>query len=438
MSERAIKIERLGKQYELGRTGEFNLAAKVESAIRAPFQRLFGRPGREPQEVERFWALRDVSFDLAPGQALGLIGANGSGKSTLLKIISGITHPTEGRAVLRGRVGTLLEIGTGFHPELTGRENIFLNGATLGMTRREVERRFDEIVEFSEIPRFLDTPVKRYSSGMYVRLAFAVAAHLEPEILLVDEVLAVGDAKFQRKCAAKMREVAAEDGRTVVFVSHSSPVIRKLCDRVILLDRGRMTMDGPAEEVVDTYLDRLEPVQHGGTSSLDSEIARTGTGEARLKKVSLLDSDENLTDSVGFGEPFTVVLEVEATEPTPPAMFLVGVDTPEGSRVLTSISKAVGKTMALGPGVAEIRARFEAALLPGEYVLDVSIHDDADGTAFDNVERVLRFTARDGSGRDHWPWPTAPGSARPETHWQLSDAGVAAAPRNASTVAQPR
>ncbi len=197
-------------------------------------------------------------------------------------------------------------------------------------------------------------------------------------------------------------------------------------------------MDGPAEEVVDSYLDRIEPVQHGGTSVLSPEVPRTGSGEARLKRVSLLDSEESLTETVGFGEPFTVALEIEAAEPTPPAVFVLGLDTPDGSRVLTSISTAVGKAVTLAPGVVEIRARLETTLLPAEYVLDVSIHDDLDGTAIDNVERVLSFTARNGSGGDRWPWPMAPGSVRPVTGWQLPGAGVAASPRKASTAAQPR
>jgi len=209
--------------------------------------------------VEEFWALKDVSFEVKRGEVLGVIGRNGAGKSTLLKILSRITEPTRGRVTLRGRVASLLEVGTGFHPELTGRENIFLNGAILGMTRAEIKQKFDEIVAFAEVEKFLDTPVKHYSSGMYVRLAFAVAAHLEPEVLIVDEVLAVGDAEFQRKCLGKMEEVSRRGGRTVLFVSHNMGVVTSLCPRVIWLDHGSAERDGSARAVIDDYLQRGAP-----------------------------------------------------------------------------------------------------------------------------------------------------------------------------------
>ena len=217
--------------------------------LQAPLRRL----RRSAPRRSDFWALKDVSFEVPPGEVLGVVGRNGAGKSTLLKVLSRITEPTTGRVELRGRVGSLLEVGTGFHPELTGRENIYLNGAILGMKRREIARKFDEIVAFAEVEQFLDTPVKRYSSGMYMRLAFAVAAHLEPEILLVDEVLAVGDAEFQKKCLGKMGDVAGE-GRTVLFVSHNMGAVQTVCRRALLLDHGRVKMIGPAEEVVAEYL----------------------------------------------------------------------------------------------------------------------------------------------------------------------------------------
>ena len=213
-----------------------------------------GRQVVQGDQIEEFWALKDVSFEVQEGEVLGIIGRNGAGKSTLLKILSRITEPTSGRVTLRGRVASLLEVGTGFHPELTGRENIFLNGAVLGMSRAEIRKKFDEIVAFAEIDKFIDTPVKRYSSGMYVRLAFAVAAHLEPEILIVDEVLAVGDAEFQKKCLGKMNEVSRRDGRTVLFVSHNMEPLLKLCDRGILLNSGQLTEIGPVSEVISAYL----------------------------------------------------------------------------------------------------------------------------------------------------------------------------------------
>ena len=231
-----------------------NFARKAADVVR-------GRQVVQGDEVEEFWALKNVSFEVKQGEVLGIIGRNGAGKSTLLKILSRITEPTEGRVLLRGRVASLLEVGTGFHPELTGRENIFLNGAILGMTQREIRKKFDEIVAFAEVEKFLDTPVKHYSSGMYVRLAFAVAAHLEPEILIVDEVLAVGDAEFQKKCLGKMDEVSRKEGRTVLFVSHNMEIITSLCPTVIWIEKGSVLEHGPAGAVVATYLAQRMPNQ---------------------------------------------------------------------------------------------------------------------------------------------------------------------------------
>src|SRR5215218_1473054 len=242
MAPAAISVESVGKRYVLGETRSTTMVERLAGVARAP-ARLVGRGGaRERSEPEEFWALRDVSLEVEPGSVVGLIGANGAGKSTLLKLLARVTPPSEGRIVLRGRVGSLLEVGTGFHPELTGRENTYLSGAILGMRREEIQRKFDEIVAFAEVERFIDTPVKHFSSGMYTRLAFAVAAHLEPEILLVDEVLAVGDAAFQRRCMGKMNDVAKE-GRTVLFVSHQLPMIRTLCPRALLIAGGRNIMD---------------------------------------------------------------------------------------------------------------------------------------------------------------------------------------------------
>jgi lipopolysaccharide transport system ATP-binding protein len=257
MPETAITIENLGKRYIIGhqRAKGDGMRHAIESAMRAPVAWLRTRRERKLQLVD-FWALKEVCLEIKQGEVIGVIGRNGAGKSTLLKILSRITVPTAGRVVIDGRTASLLEVGTGFHPELTGRENIFLNGAILGMTRAEIIRKFDEIVEFSEIEEFLDTPVKRYSSGMYVRLAFAVAAHLEPEILIVDEVLAVGDAAFQRKCLGKMGSFA-DSGRTVIFVSHNMEAVRSLCQRAIWLKEGRVHQDGKVDEIIETYFNSV-------------------------------------------------------------------------------------------------------------------------------------------------------------------------------------
>jgi lipopolysaccharide transport system ATP-binding protein len=260
MSDTAIAVENLGKLYHIGKEQQRHntLRDALAAGLRAPLGWIRRNGKSDSGEADAIvWALRDISFDVKQGDAVGIIGRNGAGKSTLLKVLSRITEPTDGLAQIRGRVGSLLEVGTGFHPELTGRENIYLNGAILGMRRAEITRKFDEIVAFAEIERFLDTPVKHYSSGMYVRLAFAVAAHLEPEILLVDEVLAVGDLRFQQKCLGKMGEIAGE-GRTVLFVSHNMIAVRSLCSRGFLLESGRLSFDGSPENCISTYISRSE------------------------------------------------------------------------------------------------------------------------------------------------------------------------------------
>jgi lipopolysaccharide transport system ATP-binding protein len=298
---RAIVVDGLGKRYQLGAT------AGARSSYRSLREDVVGafRRDRKRAEARHIWALRNVSFEVAPGERVGVIGRNGAGKSTLLKLLSRITAPTEGRAVINGQVGSLLEVGTGFHPELTGRDNINLAGAILGMRRREIEGKLDEIVDFAGVEQFLDTPVKRYSSGMYLRLAFSVAAHLEPEILLVDEVLAVGDADFQKKCLGRMEEIG-ESGRTVLFVSHSMPSVLRLCDRVILFDQGGVLADGRPRDVIRQYLDS------GLGSSAEREWAdpssAPGDDVCRLRSVRVV-QDGRADEEIDIAKP--VQLEVE-------------------------------------------------------------------------------------------------------------------------------
>ena len=319
-----IEVKGLSKRYKLGVFNAKTLREEAEAFL-SRFSRKKGEGITEKGErvgsslsslhspssapADEFWALRDVSFDVQPGEVIGVIGRNGAGKSTLLKILSRITEPTSGEARIRGRVASLLEVGTGFHPELTGRENIFLNGTILGMTKAEVASKFDEIVEFAEIGKFIDTPVKRYSSGMYVRLAFAVAAHLEPEILIVDEVLAVGDAAFQKKCLGKMEQVSGRDGRTVLFVSHQMAMISNLCSRCVLMEQGRVKLLGPTAEVVQQYL--AEGLDASG-ATLSERKDRQGTGRIKFEEFWLEDAQGKRVTCAATGHPDKLCLSYSA------------------------------------------------------------------------------------------------------------------------------
>jgi len=324
MTDIAIKVENLGKLYRIGQiVGYGTLRESLMNIAYAPFRRLRQHQSTS-HESNYIWALKDVSFEVKRGEAVGIIGRNGSGKTTILKILSRITAPTEGYAEVHGRVGSLLEVGTGFHPELTGRENIYLNGAILGMKRDEVKLRFDEIVAFSEIEKFLDTPVKRYSSGMYIRLAFAVAAHLEPEILIVDEVLSVGDAAFQKKCLGKMKDVTHE-GRTVLFVSHSMPTIENLCKRAVWIDQGHIVRDGLTLEVVANYIDETTKITElrkvGEYQNLGH---RRGSGEVQFTEFRLMNKDGVQTQIFTMGETIRAEVDFQVFKDLEYTMFAFG------------------------------------------------------------------------------------------------------------------
>ena len=340
MSDIAIRVEKLGKQFHIGalRRQRYNtLRDHVASAVAAPFRRagklLRGQATGAAELDETFWALRDISFEVDRGEVVGVIGHNGAGKSTLLKVLSRITEPTIGIAEIHGRVGSLLEVGTGFHPELTGRENIFLNGAILGMARSEIAARFDEIVAFSEVEKFIDTPVKHYSSGMGLRLAFAVAAHLEPEILIVDEVLAVGDAAFQQKCLGKMGEVA-EAGRTVLLVSHNMGAINRLCERAILLSEGELVLDGPTGEVVSAYLSAGRPIVSSWERPQDG--SEQPEGEAILESVRILDEDQVPADVLPFDKGFRIEIVYTLRIPIRGVAVLCAVNNDRGDVIWMS------------------------------------------------------------------------------------------------------
>ncbi|MEW6250725.1 MAG: ABC transporter ATP-binding protein [Planctomycetota bacterium] len=402
MSGPAIRIERLGKAYQIG-LGEAAYPTFREALVRqltAPWRRFRELSGRTRRADEWFWALRDVSFDVPPGEVVGIIGRNGAGKSTLLKILSRITEPTEGQAELRGRVASLLEVGTGFHPELTGRENIYMNGAILGMRKAEIDRKFDDIVAFAEIEKFLDTPVKRYSSGMYVRLAFAVAAHLEPEILVVDEVLAVGDHEFQRKCLGKMREVAAGDGRTVLFVSHNMPAVRSLCRHGVLLERGRIQRLGPAEDCVAEYL----KASSGGALQACVRFRRPGGAPIWMDSATLLCGGVP-SALLPMGETLAIEVEFESTTPLQlPALGIV-ISSVQGERIL-NVNNRYLRSPRFVPGVTAGRVRIELGPVPftgnryyvsfwmGDATQFLDTHVAENAMFFDVVEQDLWGTGK--------------------------------------------
>jgi lipopolysaccharide transport system ATP-binding protein len=364
-AEPIIAVERVGKKYRIQHASQPRYEALrdvIASGVASQWQRLRGRITKT--QVEDFWALRDVSFDVPVGAVLGIIGRNGAGKSTLLKILSRITEPTEGRIVLRGRAASLLEVGTGFHPELTGRENIFLNGSILGMSRAEITRKFDDIVAFAGTERFLDTPVKRYSSGMYVRLAFAVAAHLEPEILIVDEVLAVGDAEFQQKCLGKMGEVA-RSGRTVLFVSHQMAAVQNLCTEALLLEKGKLALRGAVADVIAQYLS-------GAPELMDLSTAnRQGSGAIQFTGVTFKDASGAVVRSFTCGPPATMEIGVRCRATQRAVRVGVGFDDHLGYRVATLATNLVGPDIpSLDQGDHVVRLTVpRMSLAPGRYGL---------------------------------------------------------------------
>ncbi|HEX9986612.1 MAG TPA: ABC transporter ATP-binding protein [Thermoanaerobaculia bacterium] len=376
----SVQVENLSKRYQLG---------SAERNYRTLRDRLAGMFGPKPPAApdrRTLWALRGVNLEIQQGEAIGVIGHNGAGKSTLLKILSRITEPTEGVARLYGRVASLLEVGTGFHPELTGRDNIFLNGAILGMSRAEIRRNFDAIVAFAEVERFLDTAVKHYSSGMYVRLAFAVAAHLTPEILLVDEVLAVGDMEFQRRCLGRMNEVA-RSGRTVFFVSHNLASIEALCARSILMSGGQIVEDGPTAQVLARYT-----TQRTGESMFDLRAFadREGTGHARITGIEILSEDGSApADAVEFGASFRLRMHYEATQRLSGAILGFALLTEKNERVFFTESTDLGKSfeIAVGSASADCLVR-NPNVVPGSYRLEVWINEIA-GVAYADHMRMI-------------------------------------------------
>ncbi len=387
MSQPAILVENLGKRYRIGTLdkGSNTLRESLVEFAKSPFRRIKALAGGTHSEGE-FWAIRNLSFEVQRGDVLGIIGRNGAGKSTLLKLLSRISDPTEGRAVIRGRVASLLEVGTGFHSELSGRENIYLNGAILGMRKSEIDRKFEEIVEFSGVSEFLDTPIKRYSSGMKVRLAFAVAAHLEPEILIIDEVLAVGDADFQAKCLSKMNDVASS-GRTVFFVSHNMAAVEGLCNRALYLEKGRLMSIGPTKEVMTEYL------QKGATFAdnvdLTTHTGRASTNHAGLQFLKMTGSG-GLPGQISIGQDLLFQVTIAPSSQMQHARLAIRILNATGLRVTTCHSEyQLSQTIQItGSTVLQCLMR-NVRFAPGKYTIDIQL--DEHRTCIDKIEGCTGF-----------------------------------------------
>jgi len=384
-----IKAHNVSKAYRIGaqQVGYPTMRDMLAETMRAPLQRL---RRRLVQKNRTIWALNDLSFEIFPGEAVGIVGRNGAGKSTLLKILSRITEPTSGRVELYAKTGSLLEVGTGFHPELTGRENVFLNGAILGMKRKEISRKFDEIVAFAEISKFIDTPVKFYSSGMYVRLAFSVAAHLEPEILIVDEVLAVGDMAFQQKCIQKMREMRART-KAIIFVSHSMISMRALCSRVMLISDGKLKADGSPETVIPIY----ESLQRTDPYDMPETVAR-GLGQIQIKSLRLLDRDRKERNDFEIGEKLVVVVEYEAVERVKDVIAYAAIRCLDDVISIASSTRLEGVPLPElhGPGVIEVELP-ELLVTPDRYIMDFIFYDqNYDYRAYFLGRKRVEFSVR--------------------------------------------
>jgi lipopolysaccharide transport system ATP-binding protein len=364
-----ITVKNISKSYNISHemkasAGNVTFRDAIINTLKKPKELLTGHIMKK----EKFWALKGIDFEINKGEVVGIIGHNGSGKSTLLKILSRIVEPTKGEGIMHGRVASLLEVGTGFHPELTGRENVYFNGSILGMKKKEIDAKFDEIVAFSGVEKFLDTPVKFYSSGMYVRLAFAVAAHLDPDILIVDEVVAVGDADFQKKCLGKMQD-AAEQGRTVIFVSHSMDSVRKLCDRTILLEKGKIAFDGNVDKGISRYLNPNAKKNEGAYT-----FKKDKSKIAQFSKISTINSLSNKTDLIKYGEKWQVVVDYEIKKNLNESIIILEFVSADGTTIFTTSDIDYGKTPFLKKGNYKSVINFSGDMfVPGSYILRLSI-----------------------------------------------------------------
>ena len=422
MAKYSVEVNQIGKRYRIGvSASQYNtLRDTLAGVLQNPKNRLHTKM----TEANSFWALKDVSFKVEEGKAIGIIGRNGAGKSTLLKILSRVTEPTEGSALIHGRVGSLLEVGTGFHPELTGRENIFLNGAILGMKRTEIERKLDEIIAFSEVERFVDTPVKRYSSGMYLRLAFAVAAHLDPEILVVDEVLAVGDAEFQRKCLGKMSDVARQ-GRTVLFVSHNMSAIMRLTDQTVVLEHGKVVMQGPTVDAVDYYLSQGFS-QEGQHEWKEDEFDKNPVPFHPIR-IRVLSEAGTVSDTVRSTEKFYVEMDYSLDEDITGLRVGFYIISTRGEFVLTSFDvddqERFEKYSTRKAGHYTSRCTIPGDFLnEGRFVIGVNASIFKIRTYFHDEQALVFNVNGTGAPGTQWPEPRT-GLIRPRLNWEIESKG---------------
>ncbi|PZU97933.1 MAG: teichoic-acid-transporting ATPase [Pseudanabaena sp.] len=399
MSETVIKVENLSKTYVISHQKDGSasyskslresISDATSSLIDVVFKSSANQESSSPNR-EDFLALKDISFEINQGDRVGIIGRNGAGKSTLLKILSRITEPTNGRISINGRVASLLEVGTGFHPELTGRENIYLNGAILGMGKVEIQSKFSEIVEFAGVSKFLDTPVKKYSSGMYTRLAFSVAAHLEPEILIVDEVLAVGDVQFQKKCLGKMQSISKDEGRTVLFVSHNMDAIQRLCSKCLMLDKGRLVANDVTSNVISSYLSNSS-IKASPNNWIDlSQVSRVGTGEARFLGFRYTSLNEDVFFHPYPDGPLEFLLNIESDQPRAVGSLAVTIYNNLGTKLVNADTVSLGQSISLDKGQNIFKLRIENLHLnPGFYVVGFWLADTRGNTALDFIEATF-------------------------------------------------
>ena len=425
MSKTVLSVNNLSKQYRLGEVGTGTISHDLNRwwhKVRGkedPYLKVGESNDRTIKgDSEYSWALQDISFDVKQGDIIGIIGKNGAGKSTLLKILSKVTGPSKGTIKSKGRIAALLEVGTGFHPELTGRENIFLNGTILGMTKKEVATKLDEIVEFAGVERYLDTPVKRYSSGMMVRLGFSVAAHLEPEILIVDEVLAVGDAEFQKKCIGKMSDVA-KGGRTILFVSHNMGSIKALCNKGILLENGRKVFEGSVNDTIAKYvINKVDTTEKG---LILPEMRKSNTGEAAIDRISMLSKDKKLVEELYYKQSINLKINFTSSQIIKDALLDVKIISQEGMVISHCMNTINGQDpFLIQTGEREAYVNLENDLAPGNYSITAGIHY-SNGLTIDMVEDVYSFTVLKASDEDngHYPYEWSHGYMHPKASWQL-------------------